>query len=258
MRPEDRRHGIIELLVQEREASLEDLAERFAVSKMTIHRDLDELEADGLLRKIRGGATMESSGRFETDFRFRERQAAEEKRSVARQAAKFLEPGMSVMVDDGSTSQTLAPFLVAKRPLTVITNNLALISALAGAGGVELIALGGTYSRKFNGFFGIVTEMALRGMRADVALLSSSSIIGTKAYHQDQEVLEVKRAMIASSARRYLMADHQKFGRTALHLLSGLDEFDAVVTTRALAPEKAEELRQAGITLCFAEEDARG
>ena len=147
MRPEDRRHGIIEILVHEREASLEDLAERFAVSKMTIHRDLDELEADGLLRKIRGGATMESSGRFETDFRFRERMAAEEKRSVARQAAEFLEPGMSVMVDDGSTSQTLAPFLIDKRPLTVITNNLALISALAGAGGIELIALGGTYSR---------------------------------------------------------------------------------------------------------------
>ena len=92
-------------------------------------------------------------------------------------------------------------------------------------------------------------------MRADVALLSSSSIIGTRAYHQDQEVLEVKRAMIASSAQRYLMADHQKFGRTALHLLSGLDEFDAVVTTGKLAEETAEELQQAGITLCFAEED---
>lgn len=256
MRPEDRRHEIIELLADIREASLDELARRFAVSKMTIHRDLDELEADGLLRKIRGGATIESSGRFETDFRLRARMAAEEKRRIAKRAAGFIEPGMSVMIDDGSTSQTLVPFLIDKRPLTVITNNLALISELAGAGGIELIALGGTYSKKFNGFFGILTEAALKGMRADMVLLSSSAILGTKAYHQDQEVLEVKRTMIASSAQRYLMVDHQKFGRTALHLLSDLDVFDGVVTSRALSPDTAEALQQDGISLYFAEEDA--
>jgi DeoR/GlpR family transcriptional regulator of sugar metabolism len=258
MKPEDRRHEIIELLVSEREASLERLAERFAVSKMTIHRDLDELEADGLLRKIRGGATIESSGRFEADFRFRARSAAEEKRRIASRAAEFIEPGMSVMVDDGSTSQMLAPYLAEKRPLSVITNNLALISELAGAGGIEVIALGGTYSRKFNGFFGILTEAALRGLRADMAFLSSSSIIGRQAYHQDQEVLEVKLAMIEAAAKTYLVVDHRKFGRTALHLMCGLDAFEGVVTSSALAPEIAEGLRADGVKLYFAEDGADG
>jgi DeoR/GlpR family transcriptional regulator of sugar metabolism len=254
MKPEDRRHEIIELLVAEREASLDELAERFAVSKMTIHRDLDELEAEGLLRKIRGGATIESSGRFEADFRFRARVAAEEKRRIARRGADFVEPGMSVMVDDGSTCQMLAPFLIEKRPLSVITNNLALITELAGAGGIELIALGGTYSRKFNGFFGILAEAALRGLRADVAFLSSSSIIGSNAYHQDQEVLEIKGAMIAAAARRYLMVDHQKFGRTALHLLCPLDTFDGVVTSGQLAAETIASLRRDGVRLHLAED----
>ncbi|MEZ5933064.1 MAG: DeoR/GlpR family DNA-binding transcription regulator [Alphaproteobacteria bacterium] len=254
MKPEDRRHEIVEMLVAEREATLDDLARRFAVSKMTIHRDLDELESDGLLRKIRGGATIESGGRFESDFRYRARMAAEEKRIIAARAAAFLEPGMSVMVDDGSTSQNLAPFLIERRPLTVITNNLALITDLAGAGGIDLIALGGAFSKKFNGFFGILTETALKGVRADVTLLSSSSIVGTKAYHQDQEVLEVKRTMIASAARRYLMVDHRKFGRTALHLLCGLDEFDGVITSRALPAETARALEQDGIGLHFAED----
>ena len=254
MRPEERRHGIVELLVEEGSATLESLAHRFAVSKMTIHRDLDDLEADGLLRKIRGGATIESSGQFESDFRYRARIAADEKRRIARRAAEFIEPGTSVMIDDGSTSQTIVPFLIEKRPLTVITNNLAVVTDLAGLAGIDVIALGGTYSKKFNGFFGVLTEKALADLRADTVLLSSSAIDGRTAFHQDQEVLEVKRRMIASSARRYLMVDHRKFGRTALHLLSDLAVFDGVVTTDALAPDRAEALRQDGIKLYFAKD----
>lgn len=255
MKPEDRQRGIVELLVETGSAPLEVLSQRFGVSKMTIHRDLDELEKEGLLRKVRGGATIEASGQFESDFRYRARQAAEEKRQIARCAAEFIEPGMSVMIDDGSTSQSLVPFLVNKRPLSVITNNLAIVEGLSGVSGIELITVGGTYSRKFNGFFGVLALVALENLRADMVLLSSSAIDGLTVFHQDQEVLEVKRRMIASSARRYLMVDHRKFGRTALHLMTTLDVFDGVVTTRLLDESKARALRDHGIMLYFAEED---
>lgn len=255
MKAEDRRHDIVELLVEAGTVSLDDLARQFGVSQMTIHRDLDALEGEGLLRKVRGGATIEASGQFESDFRYRSRMAAEEKRQIARYAADFIEPGTSVMVDDGSTSQMLLPFMIEKRPLTVITNNLALISGLAGQSGIDLISLGGNYSRKFNGFFGVLTEKALEGLRADTALLSSSAIAGQLAFHQDQEVLGVKRRMIASAARRFLMVDHQKFGRTALHLLADLKTFDGVITTEALSDDKAQALQGADIKLHFAKED---
>lgn len=255
MRREDRKHEIFELLVERGTVSLDEFAARFAVSKMTVHRDLDVLEGQGLLRKIRGGATIEASGEFESDFRCRSRIAAEEKRHIARAAAAFVEPGTSVMVGDGSTSQCLAPFLIERRPLTVITNNLALITGLTGMAGIELVSLGGSYSTRFNGFFGVLTKKALAGLRADTALLSSSAIEGRTAFHQDQEVLEVKKRMIASSARAYLMADHRKFGRTALYMLADLDRFEAVITTRALDPGAAETLRAGGITLRYAQED---
>jgi DeoR/GlpR family transcriptional regulator of sugar metabolism len=147
VKQEDRRHEIVELLVEQGTASLDDLAARFGVSKMTVHRDLDMLEGQGLLRKVRGGATIEASGQFESDFRYRSRIAAEEKRAIARAAAAFVEPGMSVMVDDGSTSQSLAPFLIERRPLTVITNNLALITGMTGIAGIELVSLGALMPR---------------------------------------------------------------------------------------------------------------
>lgn len=255
MKLEDRRRDIVDLLVEEGTVSLDDLALRFSVSKMTIHRDLDDLEAEGLLRKVRGGATIEASGQFESDYRYRARMAPGLKRSIARRAADFIEPGMSVMIDDGSTSEALIPFLIEKRPLTVITNNLAVINGLSGQGGISLIALGGDFSKKFNGFFGVLTIAALADLRADVALITSSSIHGRIACHQDQEVLQVKRAMMAVAQKSYLMADHNKFGRTALHRLADLDAFDGVITGGELAAEQVADLTGQGIALYFAEEE---
>jgi len=162
---------------------------------------------------------------------------------------------MTVMIDDGSTSQTVVPFLANLRPLSVITNNLAVIDALSGMAGIDMIALGGAFSRKFNGFFGVLTERALTGLRADVALLSTSAVNGRAAFHQDQEVLEVKRLMIACAARRYLMVDHGKFGRSAGHLLADLSAFDAVITTDTLPAHQAAALLAGGIGLRFADRE---
>ena len=84
MKREDRKQAIMDLLVEQHAVDLEDLAERFAVSKMTIHRDLDDLESEGLLRKMRGGATIDAGTQFESDFRFRARQDGSAKARMAR------------------------------------------------------------------------------------------------------------------------------------------------------------------------------
>ena len=165
MKPDDRRQSIMDLLLEAGSASVEDMANRFGVSRMTIHRDLDDLEQAGLLRKVHGGASIESSPQFESDFRYRERVALGEKRAIAARAAGLVEPGQIVMLDDSSTVGAMAPLLLDLRPLTVITNNLAVINALSGVAGITLISLGGQFSKKFNGFFGIVAEEA-RGIMA--------------------------------------------------------------------------------------------
>lgn len=253
MKPEDRRQSIMDILLDAGTATVEDLAQRFAVSRMTVHRDLDDLEEAGLLRKVHGGASIESSTQFESDFRYRERIAAAEKLLIAKHAVTLVEQGQTIILDDSSTAGALAPLLVNVRPLTVITNNMAAIAVLSGVAGIRLIALGGEYSKKFNGFFGILAEEALQALRADVAFISTSAIEGAKAFHQEQEVVQVKRQMIRSSRRSYLLADHDKFGRQALHFFSDLSAFDAVVTGRSVSPEATAELTEAGINLIIAD-----
>lgn len=109
---------------------LDALAAHFSVSNMTIHRDLDDLEAAGILRKIRGGATIEAGTQFESDFRFREQQGSDAKGAMADAALALIEPGMTVIINDGSMAAVLGARLTERRPLTVVTNNAAVIDAL--------------------------------------------------------------------------------------------------------------------------------
>ena len=255
MKREERRQAIMDLLVEDRAVELDALAERFAVSRMTIHRDLDDLEQAGLLRKVRGGATIEAGTQFERDFRVRERQDAVAKARMARAALELVEPGMTVMVNDGSMAGLLGSLLPEKRPLTVISNNGAVIDRLRGEAGITLIAAGGVYSPKFNAFLGIVTEEALARMRADIAFISSPAVTGLQAFHMDEAVVRAKRAMMGAAQRCCLLVNHARFGRTALHVLAELSAFDAIITDDIPDVAAREALERAGLTLTIAKDE---
>ncbi|WP_240544650.1 DeoR/GlpR family DNA-binding transcription regulator [Paracoccus sp. AK26] len=249
---DERRQAIMDLLVGARAVDLDDLADRFAVSRMTIHRDLDDLEQAGLLRKVRGGATIEAGTQFESDFRIRALQDSDAKARMARAALDLVEPGMTVMVNDGSMAALLGANLTDKAPLTVITNNAAVIDRLKDAPRITLIALGGTYSAKFNGFFGTVTEDALSRLRADIAFISTPAVAGLRAFHMDDAAVRAKRAMIAAADRAVLLVNHARFGRSALHMLADLSDFDAIITDAAPAPPDRAAIDRAGLRLTIA------
>lgn len=254
MKREERRQAIMDALVEARAVDLDDLAERFAVSKMTIHRDLDDLEQTGLLRKVRGGATIEAGTQFESDFRIRELQDGDAKARMARAALALVEPGMTVMVNDGSMAALLGTRLAEKPPLTVITNNLAVIDRLKDAPRITLIALGGSYSPKFNGFFGVVTEQALSRLRADLAFISTPAVSGMQAFHMDDAVVRAKQAMMAAANRAVLLVNHQRFGRSALNLLADLSQFETVITDAEPGPDVSAAMRRAGRRLTIAKD----
>lgn len=253
MKRDDRQKAIMDLLVAEGEVDLDALSDHFQVSRMTIHRDLDDLETAGLLRKIRGGATIRSGTQFESDFRFRERQDSAAKTAMAEAALGLVEPGMSVMINDGSMAAILGKMLTAKRPLTVISNNAAVIDALKAEAGITLIALGGVYSAKYNAFLGKVTEDALSGLRADIVFISSPAVSGLEVFHMDDSVVRAKQAMIEQGATRVLLVNHTRFGRAALHRLAALSDFDHIITDTAPPPETRAALDRAGLTLTLAD-----
>jgi DeoR/GlpR family transcriptional regulator of sugar metabolism len=245
--PIKRQELVAEHVLQHGSTSARELAEVFGVSVMTIHRDLDELERQGVLRKLRGAAEPQPSSLFESNVRYRLRTAAAEKEALARFALTQIEPGQAVMLDDSTTALPLVRLLPSVAPLTVITNFMMGLQELRGAKGISLISLGGEYLPSHDAFVGVVCETAIASLRADVLFMSTSAVSDCMALHQEQEIVRTKRAMIAASRRRVLLVDHNKLGKVALHRLAPLRDFDLIVVDGGVDERRLEELRECSV-----------
>ncbi|MFK4107478.1 DeoR/GlpR family DNA-binding transcription regulator [Streptomyces sp. NPDC002176] len=253
--PRARRSGIADLVLQQGQASIDELVSAFGVSQMTIHRDLDELEREGWLRKVRGGATAAPSAVFESNARWRGSTMLAEKRQICAAALLTAEPGQVVIVDDSSTAMPFAKGLPERGAFTVITNSLQVINELTGAPEIQVIGLGGVYQASFNAFVGMFTADMARSLRADVAYISASAVDNGQCYHQSQEEVLVKRAFLESARKRVLLVDHSKFGRQALYRLAPLTDFDLVISDSGLPEAESQALRAAGIRVELAPGD---
>jgi DeoR/GlpR family transcriptional regulator of sugar metabolism len=249
MKADARREEIADYIMRNGQARMEDLVEHFGVSRMTIHRHIDALAQQGVLRKLHGMVTVQPSGLYESTFRYRETVGKAEKQALARAAMAYVEPGQAIMLDDSSTACALADLLPEARPLTVITNSYVSAGKLIDAEEVELISLGGKYHRNYNAYIGITCEKAVASLRANVLFCSASAIDGVTAFIQDAQVTKVKQAMMASSSRKILLVDSSKFGKVALNVLGDLTGFDGVLTTDRVGEEDRTRLREAGVKL---------
>lgn len=236
-----RRDQIAQAVLSRGSATAQDLAVAFGVSLNTVHRDLDELERQGVVRKFHGGVSAQPSGVFESNVAYRLKRMIPEKRLVAEHAARYVEPGMSVMLDDSTTALQLVPLLAKIAPLHVVTNFLEAMRQVSASKSAKLMALGGDYDPLHDAFIGVMCVECIQSVRVDVTFLSTSAVSGTNAYHQEERVVAFKRAMLKAAARRYLLVDHSKLGRVALHHLVPLSEFDLIIVDpRAPAAALAE------------------
>jgi DeoR/GlpR family transcriptional regulator of sugar metabolism len=249
MKGEALREQLADYVLRTGYARIDDLVQRFDISRMTVHRHLDSLERQGVLRKLHGAVTVQPSGLYESSFRYRAAIDQAEKKALARVALEYVEPGQAVLLDDSTTALAVAQVLPRLAPLTVITNSLASAECLAKSEEIDLISLGGELNRTYNSYLGLLCEHAIAELRVKILFLSASAVQGVTAFHQDEQVIRVKRAMMDVARTRILLVDHHKFGGLALHKLADLSAFDAVVTTEGLAAEHAAALNRPDINL---------
>lgn len=247
-----RRQLITEAVMAEGVLRIEDLTDRFGISLMTAHRDLDELVARGLLRKTRGIVSAAPTSLIESSDVYRFSRQSAEKRAIAEAAMQFVEPGQAIFFDDSTTVLQMAALLPAKVPLTAITNSLTLMNELNQIRDLTLLGLGGQFYNWCNAFMGRMTTHEISRLRADTLFLSMSAITDDIVFHQSPEMVETKRAMFDSAAKRILLTDHTKFTRRALHSFASLTEFDAVIVDEATPVEHITRMRGKGINVIIA------
>lgn len=242
-----RQHEMARLVIAEGQMSIAELAERLEVSQMTAYRHAAKLVETGLVRRVRGGVTPQPSSISESSLEYRWHVYRAEKQALSDACLQLVEPGMSVVIDDGTTLQPLVSRLHERTPLTVMTTFLPAITQLRQVHDINLIVVGGAYRRHYDSLGGVLAADMVSQLRADLLFFCPSAISDGVALHQEEDMVAVKRAMIASSARRVLVADHSKLGRRATHRLASLEEFELVLTDDGASPDELAHVLGRGI-----------
>ncbi|WP_114010297.1 DeoR/GlpR family DNA-binding transcription regulator [Cohaesibacter intestini] len=249
MKPRERKDAIAAYVMEQGDVRIDDLVERFDVSRMTILRHVDALAAQGVLRKLHGSVTAQPSSVYESLFAFRQTQNTEEKSALAKVAVEEIEPGQVVFIDESTTASAIAPLLEAKLPVKLVTNSLGLANMAVEIEDVSLLLVGGDYHPTYNAFIGHVCESAIAALRGNLFLCSASAVNEGCAFIQDPQIIRVKQAMFRAAQRRVLMVDSSKFDKVALHHFASLDDFDLVLVDAAVPSATLEALTAMNVPL---------
>jgi DeoR/GlpR family transcriptional regulator of sugar metabolism len=246
---DQRRQRVLRHVIDNGEVRIDALADRFGVSLMTIHRDLDDLAARQLLRKLRGRVAAFPSVTMETATRFRETMHVAEKELVAAAAFAEVRPGSTVIIDDSTTLLPLARRLVEVERLTVVTNSVRIARILSESDRTEVHLAGGRYHHEFDSCTGADALRFLSRVRADISVTSATAVTGGKLFHPIRDYAEIKETMCESATRNVLVVDHSKFGRTATFAHGDVRSYDLVITDDATALDELDAVRRLGVPL---------
>ena len=244
--PENRRVELLRYVEEHSTARVEELAERFVVSAMTVHRDLDVLAGEGLLERIRGGARAIPRHFSERDVRLRRGTRSAQKQALARAASALVHEGDIVALDDSTTVAAMAPHLAGHRPSALITHSLGLMRRMtADHPDITLVGLGGQYYPETDSFLGAVVVDQIKRVSADIVFVSTTSLKNNALYHPDAEAALTKRAMVMMADRKVLLVDSTKFEvKNGLYHVVDLTEFDDVFVDADLPAEHRAQLER--------------
>lgn len=229
----DRHHKILEVLAADQRALLPDLEDLIEASRITIQRDLVELEERGLIRRFHGGAMLSSYELAPLAHGKRMSMNRDAKRRLATVAARQIKSDTFIGLDASSTVYHISDATLPAN-LTVITSGLDTFVNLQTAHpghGIQPIVTGGRFQPETHTLVGPDALRAIASYHYEAFFFSAYSVIaGGGVYEYSEENTEVKRAFAQRSDRRILVLDQSKFGHRGGVRICGLDEIDLVIT----------------------------
>lgn len=213
------------------------------VSEVTIRKDLDRLEQEGLLCRVHGGAVAVPVVSSEHNYSDRRNQKREEKLKIAQAAARLVNNGDSVLINVGTTSEYVVDELKAKQNLIVITNALPILSKLNNCPTITTFFLGGCFEKNMQITIGDNVIEQLSRYTADKLIMGMDSVDPVNGLTSMNHVEDyIMHKMIAQSREKILVVDDSKLGRSSFVRITDVNTFDTLVTN--YCPEKEDILRE--------------
>lgn len=252
MLAEERRQKLLSLTAERGRARITELAETFGVSEMTIHRDIQFLESQGLVRKMHGGVAH--VGVQETPYRERIVQQHAEKQAIARAALKLIQPGATIYLSPGTTNTELARVL-PREGLTVVTNSLPIAQELMHTTELEVVLTGGSVRRHAEALVGEAAEASIARMFINLAFVGVTGMDpegGLTVYSQSEA--RVLHQVLRAARKTVVISDSSKWGKVMGPLVAPLTNIHTIITDGGLPREAARYLEQHDVSVIQARE----
>lgn len=215
------------------------LADHFGVTPQTIRRDIERLVEATAVRRFRGGVTLPSSVE-NIAYATRQTFMAREKAMIAELTARHVPDDVSLFINIGTTTESVAQALVGHKRLRVITNNVNVATILHRSTEFSVSIAGGRVRRHDGGIVGEATLDFIRQFKVDIGIIGISGIdLDGDLLDYDDDEVRVARTIIENSRRVFLVADHTKFGRNATARMAHVSAIDDLFTDRAPPPDLA-------------------
>lgn len=253
MSRQDRLDRVAALVQASGRTRVVQLAEHLDVSEMTIRRDLEELEAQGIVTRVHGGAISSVSRSFEPGFAARSKLNLEAKQRIGRAAAELIRDTENVIIDAGTTTMHVVEGLRPDIRIRVMALSLRIADALAEMPNVTLMIPGGTVRPHERSLIGPTATRPFAELAFDTLILTSGGVdveAGVTEYEYDDA--ETKLAAIRSAKRTILVADHSKLGAVAFVRLCSVESIDVIVTDADAPAAHVAALRQASVEVILA------
>ena len=256
-----RRTQILERIQRNGGASIAELARDYGVSPITVHRDLDRLARDGLVKRVHGGARPAVAlPQIETDWAKRLRQAVAAKEAIAGRAAAFVADGSTIFVDSSTTALALARQLERSPPraLTLVTNSPAIALELH-AESIHIVVTPGEVDQTLRMIGGRWASEFLGGLNLETAFISGAGITLEHGLTTTRRGLaDALHAAQAVASRTIALVDASKFGRSFLLSIARAQELDALVVDDALDADTLAAYTAAGVNVVLAQTNDTG
>jgi DeoR/GlpR family transcriptional regulator of sugar metabolism len=242
-----RQHELLQYLQTFRTGHVVELSELLGASASTIRRDLDQLQEQGLVERVHGGAAIiEVAG--EPAPPVRATAQSREKARIGEAAAALVDEGDTILISGGTTTEAMLGFLASRRQLTVVTNALNVATVLAGFPSIDLVVLGGVLRREELSLLGHLTVSALAELQIDKAFTGAfglDAVSGLSGMNLGET--QTDRALIGAAASLVVVADGSKLSQRGVVRLAPLSAISTLVTDRSADPDSLERIRAAGV-----------
>ncbi|MCM3279805.1 DeoR/GlpR family DNA-binding transcription regulator [Exiguobacterium sp. MER 193] len=230
MLTKQRHQLILQRLSEHKVVKLKELVDLTDSSESTIRRDLTDLEAEGYLARVHGGATLIATPDEEPTFEEKRDRFVDEKVAIARKAATFIEDGMSIYLDAGTTTQAMVPFLEGKK-IVVVTNSLPIANELFDLD-IKTFVIGGELKRSTQALVGYNARESMMNYRVDLAFVGMNGIDLEAGYTTpDPEEALVKKTAIELAQTSFVLADASKIGKRTFSRVATLDAAQLITSS---------------------------